>query len=132
VCDKLGLPFHEPPETYSTSPHLFEELDIPEEATGVLPRGERTRAGLDAEQIEDLGGRAPRGNPRRGGRPAGSETRAVGAEPRAAASTRSRRRTRGALRSGEVGTPEPEAKAAEAARPRRRRRRPAGAATPAD
>jgi superfamily II DNA/RNA helicase len=57
ICDKLGLPFHEPVETYSTSPHLYLELDIPVDAAGVLPRAERTRVGLDAEQLEDLGGR---------------------------------------------------------------------------
>ena len=51
----LDLPFADPPETYSTSEHLLAELDIPAEATGVLPRKERTRAGLDAEEVEDLG-----------------------------------------------------------------------------
>jgi len=71
VCDKLGLPFHEPVETYSTSPHLYLELDIPTEATGVLPRAERTRAGLDAEEVEDLGGPAPR---RSGGRSGGGRS----------------------------------------------------------
>jgi superfamily II DNA/RNA helicase len=57
ICDELELPFHEPVETYSTSPHLMLELDIPESVTGTLPRAARTRAGLDAEQLEDLGGR---------------------------------------------------------------------------
>ncbi len=38
ICDKLGLPFHAPSETYSTSEHLYLELDIPREATGTLPR----------------------------------------------------------------------------------------------
>ncbi len=61
ICDQLELPLHEPSETYSTSPHLFLELDIPEGAGSTLPRSERTRAGLDAEVVEDLGGRAPRG-----------------------------------------------------------------------
>ncbi|WP_420843116.1 DEAD/DEAH box helicase [Cryptosporangium phraense] len=51
----LDLPFADPPETYSTSDHLHAELDIPKDATGVLPRKERTRAGLDAEEVEDLG-----------------------------------------------------------------------------
>ncbi|HEU5006262.1 MAG TPA: DEAD/DEAH box helicase [Jatrophihabitantaceae bacterium] len=71
VCDKLELPFHDPSETYSTSPHLYLELDIPQEAKGTLPRAQRTRAGLDAEAIEDLGGRSPkpaRGGDRDGGR----------------------------------------------------------------
>ncbi|HEV7206564.1 MAG TPA: DEAD/DEAH box helicase [Jatrophihabitans sp.] len=73
ICDELELPFHEPVETYSTSPHLLLELDIPEGVTGTLPRSSRTRAGLDAEQLEDLGGRdnakrpAGRGGDRRGG-----------------------------------------------------------------
>jgi superfamily II DNA/RNA helicase len=57
ICDALGLPFHEPPETYSTSEHLYLELDIPKDAGSKLPRADRTRAGLDAEEIEDLGGR---------------------------------------------------------------------------
>ena len=61
ICDLLSLPQHEPAETYSTSEHLFLELDIPKGITGTLPRGQRTREGLDAEQVEDLGGRAPRG-----------------------------------------------------------------------
>ncbi len=66
ICDELELPFHEPVETYSTSAHLRLELGIPDTATGRLPRGERTRAGLDAEEIEDLGGRDAR--ERSGGR----------------------------------------------------------------
>ncbi len=73
ICDKLGLPFHEPVETYSTSAHLYLELDIPHEASSTLPRGERTRAGLDAEEIEDLGGRdAKRPAPSRPGARRGS------------------------------------------------------------
>ena len=100
ICDKLGLPFHEPSETYSTSEHLYIELDIPREATGVLPRAERTRAGLDAEEVEELGGRAPKAAPRGGQRssrgdrgPARSERTAT-RTPRPAAS-RQRQRTRG-------------------------------------
>src|SRR4051794_23350879 len=57
----LGIP--EPQETYSSSPHLFSELDIPEGTTGRLPRAARTRAGLEAEAVEDLGetGRSAKG-----------------------------------------------------------------------
>ncbi|WP_346179071.1 DEAD/DEAH box helicase, partial [Streptomyces cuspidosporus] len=62
----LDLPFNDPEETYSTSEHLYELLNIPEGTTGILPRAERTRAGLDAEEIEDLGETGPRGA--RGGR----------------------------------------------------------------
>jgi superfamily II DNA/RNA helicase len=50
---KLGKP--EPVETYSTSEHLYAQLDIPREATGTLPRAMRERAGLDAEVLEDIG-----------------------------------------------------------------------------
>jgi len=56
MIDKaLDLGFGEPEETYSSSDHLYEELDIPRNVTGVLPRAQRTRAGLDAEKVEDLG-----------------------------------------------------------------------------
>jgi superfamily II DNA/RNA helicase len=51
----LGLDFAEPPETYSTSPWVYTDLDVPETATGRLPRSQRTREGLDAETLEDLG-----------------------------------------------------------------------------
>ncbi|HEX2904155.1 MAG TPA: DEAD/DEAH box helicase [Jatrophihabitans sp.] len=67
ICDSLNLPFHEPSETYSTSDHLFLELDIPRDAKSVLPRSARTRAGLDAEEIEDLGGPAGKAGAGRGG-----------------------------------------------------------------
>lgn len=56
----LDLPFPDPPETYSNSPHLYEALDIPAGIKGTLPRTSRTRAGLSAEAVEDIGGRAPR------------------------------------------------------------------------
>ncbi len=66
----LGIP--EPQETYSSSPHLFSDLDIDPSVSGTLPKASRTRAGLAAEQIEDLGetGRGPRrvGAAGRGGR----------------------------------------------------------------
>jgi superfamily II DNA/RNA helicase len=56
LIDKaLGLGQPEPPETYSTSPHVYADLNIPAGTRGVLPRGDRTRAGLAAEELEDLG-----------------------------------------------------------------------------
>jgi superfamily II DNA/RNA helicase len=67
----LGLGFNDPVETYSTSPHLFSDLEIPAGTKGILPRAERTRAGLGAEEIEDLGEPGGRKNDRdrgRGGR----------------------------------------------------------------
>ena len=69
ISKALGLGVPDPLETYHTSPHLFTDLDIPEGTTGRLPRAKRTRAGLDAEVLEDLGGSAPRSEGRgRGGR----------------------------------------------------------------
>ncbi len=51
---KLGHP--EPLETYSTSEHLFSSLSIPAGITGSLPVVERSsRAGLEAEELEDIG-----------------------------------------------------------------------------
>ncbi|MFJ4560341.1 DEAD/DEAH box helicase [Streptomyces massasporeus] len=103
----LELDFNDPPETYSTSPHLYSDLGIPEGTKGVLPRSERTRAGLDAEQLEDLGepgGRGPRGRGGRGGRGDQDESRS-GDRERSSRTPRRRRRTRG----GAVldGAPEP-------------------------
>ncbi|WP_432548261.1 DEAD/DEAH box helicase [Kineococcus sp. SYSU DK004] len=73
LVDKaLGLGFGEPQETYSSSPHLFEDLRIAAGTTGRLPRAQRTRAGLDAEEVEDLGevgaAKGRRGGRRGGGR----------------------------------------------------------------
>jgi superfamily II DNA/RNA helicase len=88
----LELPFPDPPETYSTSEHLYEALEIPSEASGVLPRSKRTRAGLAAEQLEDLGetGRSRS----RSGR--GKQTAPKGESPdgHSPAPTRHRRRRR--------------------------------------
>ena len=73
ISKALGLGVPDPLETYHTSPHLFTDLDIPEGTTGRLPRAKRTRAGLDAEVLEDLGGSAPRSEGRgRGGSRGGS------------------------------------------------------------
>ena len=88
LIDKaLDLGFGEPEETYSTSDHFYEELDIPRDVTGVLPKAKRTRAGLAAEEVEDLGetGRAggARGARRRhaGGRSAPARTRPTPERP---------------------------------------------------
>src|SRR5438132_324454 len=69
INDALGLGKPEPEETYSTSEHLYAQLDIPREATGTLPRAMRGRAGLEAEAIEDIGETGRIRSPRR--RPAG-------------------------------------------------------------
>jgi superfamily II DNA/RNA helicase len=67
----LGLSVPEPVETYSSSPHLFEELDIPVGTKGRLPRDKRTLAGVDAEVLEDLGETGKKNA--RGGRDAGRD-----------------------------------------------------------
>jgi len=71
LIDKsLDLGYPEPEETYSNSPHLYEEMEIPAGTTGTLPRANRTREGLGAEALEDLGetGKKPGG-----GRSGGSD-----------------------------------------------------------
>ncbi|MFC7327666.1 DEAD/DEAH box helicase [Marinactinospora rubrisoli] len=51
----LDLPFTDPPETYSTSEHFFEALRIPPGTKGTLAKELRERAGLEAEEVEDIG-----------------------------------------------------------------------------
>ncbi|MEU0722289.1 DEAD/DEAH box helicase [Streptomyces lavendulocolor] len=142
----LGLEFNDPVETYSTSPHLYADMDIPEGTKGVLPRAERTRAGLDAEEVEDLGetgGRGSRGRrsdrPERGDRSERSEER-----PARTRTPRQRRRTRGGAPLGAdeaavtAGTVAPAADApavdgpAEPRTPRRRRTRTRAGAAPVE
>ncbi|MFF9320769.1 DEAD/DEAH box helicase [Streptomyces sp. NPDC014735] len=126
----LDLAFNDPVETYSTSPHLYEELDIPAGTKGVLPRSERTRAGLGAEEIEDLG--------ETGGRGRKSSAAPAARAERAPRTPRQRRRTRGGAvvdpaqeTPAAVPAPAGEAEAADAPAqprtPRRRRRTRAGA-----
>ena len=55
ISDTLNLGHPEPVETYSTSEHLFTDLQIPAGVTGTLPRAQRERLGLEAEQLEDIG-----------------------------------------------------------------------------
>ena len=115
----LGIP--EPEETYSSSDHLYTDLDIPRGAKGRLPKSEQKRAGLDAEALEDLGetgkgagrrgGRSGSGqgsdrNPRggsRGGSGGGERPQSAPgdgeAKPRR---SRNRRRTRGGTAAGEA------------------------------
>ena len=62
----LGIP--DPEETYSSSDHLYSELDIPTDVTGRLRKSQQTRAGLDAEELEDLG-ETGKASGRRNGKP---------------------------------------------------------------
>ena len=88
----LGLAFADPVETYSTSPHVFTGLGIPEGTTGRLGKASRTRAGLAAEEVEDLGetGKVHRAKPRTG--PSHEKTKKTESRPK---KNRNRQRTRG-------------------------------------
>jgi superfamily II DNA/RNA helicase len=147
LIDKtLGLEMPEPPETYHTSPHLFDDLTIREGISGTLPSALRSRAGLDAEVLEDVEGKRGRrrgtGSRRRGtakatGHGSGEATDARAGEGGATRRPRRRRRA-GEIISGpetasqstvEAGAPAgPVEASAEpgAAKARRRRRRRGG------
>jgi superfamily II DNA/RNA helicase len=55
INETLNLGHPEPVETYSTSEHLFSALGIPRGARGTLPRAQRGRLGLEAEDLEEIG-----------------------------------------------------------------------------
>ncbi|MGI8310254.1 DEAD/DEAH box helicase [Saccharopolyspora hattusasensis] len=133
ISDTLGLDKPEPVETYSTSPHLFSDLDIPADVTGRLPLAKRTRAGLDAEPETQGEAKRPRRTRRRtrGGADQRTGDAETGARQDSDAETRpARRRQRRRTRSGadpqpaEAPAPGGEADAGERPRRRRRRRRP--------
>ncbi|MCE3553953.1 DEAD/DEAH box helicase [Pseudonocardia sp. RS11V-5] len=72
VSEELSLGIDEPVETYSTSDHLYTDLDVPTDVTGRLPLSKRTRAGLDAEYVDtegDHGGRKRKGREERAAKP---------------------------------------------------------------
>jgi superfamily II DNA/RNA helicase len=152
ISDTLGLDKPEPVETYSTSEHLQADLGIAADATGRLPLGRRTRAGLSAEPVEKLA--TGRGGEPRQRRKRGSGERVPGGRTERPASTpdegtdgepRKRRRTRrgGSSPAGATGTEPRQEKARQDNRPepttgeqretgdrpagRRRRRRRSGA-----
>ncbi len=141
----LDLPFAEPVETYSSSPHLFTDLSIPAGTTGRLPRASRTREGLDAETLEDVGetgrrkpaARTGRDGGRDSGRDGGRDSgRSRGADaapaeddapvlPKRTSTTRQRTRGAGAALAAVAGDPtgtEGDAPAAEGEARKRRRR----------
>jgi len=145
INDALSLGQPEPEETYSTSEHLYLQLDIPREATGTLPRALRDREGLEAEAIEDIG-ETGKVRSRRGRDSARSARSARSAGTSTSTSTRRRRRrTRGGVPTtgepaaaggaapasgaretagaGPVSAADAAAGASPGARPRRRRRR---------
>src|SRR5215475_8725469 len=113
----LGLP--EPPETYSTSEHLFRALGIPADAGSRLAPDQKGRQGLEAEELEDFaetGRHRSAAGRRSGGAERGRTRRRSG----------SRRRTRGGV---PVVNETPAADHSTA--PRRRRRRGRGRTEPA-
>ncbi len=131
INEALGLGLAEPPETYSTSEHFHSELDIPPSATGNLPRAQRGRQGLEAEELEDLGetGRIRSAAGRRPGardavKPGARDGAVRDGPPR---KPRVRKRTRGGLSTRtEPAEPTQEHGAKESAQPitgRRRRSR---------
>ncbi|WP_370077968.1 DEAD/DEAH box helicase [Streptacidiphilus sp. MAP12-16] len=109
----LDLGLTEPEETYSTSPHLYELLNIAPGTKGVLPRADRTRAGLGAEDIEDLGEPGARG--RSGGRDSKPAERGSGSGRSRGAGSGDGRRP--------AGTSGPVTEAPSEERPRRERQR---------
>ncbi len=138
INDALGLGKPEPEETYSTSEHLFTQLDIPRDATGTLPRAMRGRAGLEAEAVEDIGEtgkiRSPRSRRERGSGPGLRAGRARAGQARAAPGGAGAGRSGGGQVRGGSGQARKTAAAAreagegtgDAARTRRRRRTRAG------
>ncbi|PNH84508.1 DEAD/DEAH box helicase, partial [Arthrobacter sp. AFG20] len=95
----LGLSVPEPVETYSSSAHLYEDLDIPEGTKGRLPRSKRTLAGVDAEVLEDLGETGKK-NGRSGGRDSGRSASTEGSRRGGDAGKRSGERRRRSSDSG--------------------------------
>lgn len=96
INNELELPFSEPVETYSTSPHLLTDLQIPEDAKGSIPvedRPERTRLSERSTQK-----RSTSRNRKRTHRRASSHDSESEARPQR---TRTRRR-RTTRRNGEV------------------------------
>ncbi|WP_045729706.1 DEAD/DEAH box helicase [Pseudarthrobacter chlorophenolicus] len=135
----LGLNVPEPVETYSSSPHLYEELDIPEGTKGRLPRNKRTLAGVDAEVLEDLGetgkknsresrgndgrDREGRGRSRSGGRDGRSSEAGRSAERRRRTSTDAAEAASAPAAGPEAATASDAEKSSRTRRPRTRTRR---------
>ncbi|MDN5604501.1 MAG: DEAD/DEAH box helicase, partial [Kocuria sp.] len=128
----LGVP--EPVETYSSSKHLFADLDIPEGTKGRLPRNKRTHAGLEAEEVEDIdgddrrsrSGGESRGKDRSSGRSSGSQSRngGRGAHRRSENPSQDPREGNGRGRQrSDGGSAESAGRGGDAPRRRRRRRR---------
>ncbi|WP_394342279.1 DEAD/DEAH box helicase [Rothia uropygioeca] len=128
----LGVP--EPVETYSSSKHLYNDLNIPAGTKGKLPVSQRKHAGLGAEAVEDIDGghsRKPRtgGRDDKGGNRSGNGGRRN--SPRGGRSSGSRNDRKqpdekSSRNRSENHTTETDSKQSEAPRRRRRRRRSGG------
>jgi superfamily II DNA/RNA helicase len=129
ISDALDLGMPEPVETYSTSEHLFTDLNITADAGGRLPLSQRTRAGLAAEHNDEEGQSRPRR--RAAGRGPRQRSGAEGEQP-SGTRRRRRRRTRGGQPTEATGPdaagPEQD-RNGDTGRPRRRRRRRGGRAS---
>ena len=114
----LGIP--EPQETYSSSDHLYTDLDIPTDVKGYLRKSEQKREGLAAEELEDLGETGKHHGRGQGGRDAGRGGRGV----RTGGRDRGREGTRDSARdSGRPAEASGESREGDDARPRRSRNR---------
>jgi superfamily II DNA/RNA helicase len=123
----LGIP--EPQETYSNSDHLFIDLGIPQGTGSTLPGAQQVRAGLAAEEVEDLGETGRHGGPRprsgaKGSGGSGGSERSGAGRP----SSRNRRRTSGGADRPDGAQPAAQAASVDAgqaggAAPRQRNRR---------
>lgn len=115
----LKLPFKDPLETYSTSPHVFTGLGIPETVTGRLPRNQRTREGLAAEELEDVGDTGKRAR-KSGDKPSGkSGGKSGGSSSHASRRESERRSPRTSTADGSAGS----TGSSRRSKPRRRRTR---------
>ncbi len=125
IDNALNLSCPDPAETYSSSPHLFTELNIPAEASGTIGRPARSSAkraeGTDGERRETSADRqrAPRNTTRSRRRTRGGQGGSADAAPQAA-------------RPGDAGEARTAGSSDDSAPRRRRRRRPSKAAAAAN
>lgn len=127
---EFGIP--EPVETYSSSPHLFTDLDIPAGTKGRLP-GTSPRAATAGSEKPASGGRSGSASGSAGGSRSRSRTRSSGSEEsgsRRASADRRERSAPVAEATAPTGAPAPASPAgddtADGAQKRRRRRRRRG------
>jgi superfamily II DNA/RNA helicase len=133
ISKTLDLGYPEPEETYSSSPHLYENLNNPAGTKGTLPTAARTREGLDAETLEDLGetGKKPSSGGKGGsGSGGGQRSGSGGGRSGGGRSSGGRSGSGGGQRSGapknDAAAPKQAAASGESAAKRKRNRRRRG------